>query len=96
MKLRLGIRSLQMPLDDLEKRLQIFDKELKSAQRQRTEAQDLLAGDRKRTLKLLEEQAETLSQRSAKHLDSVVDESFAAVTMVRSMRALFWMNWRKG
>jgi len=79
MKLRLGIRSLQMPLDDLEKRLQVFDKELKSAQRQRTDAQDLLAGDRKRTLKLLEEQAETLRQRSANHLDRVVDESFDTV-----------------
>ncbi len=79
MKLRLGIRSLQMPLDDLEKRLQVFDKELKSAQRQRTEAQDLLAGDRKRTLKLLEEQAETLRRRSSKHLDRVVEESFATV-----------------
>jgi hypothetical protein len=79
MRLRLAIRSLQIPLDDLEKRLQIFNKELKSAERQRTEAEDLLSGDRKRTLKLLEEQAEKLRQRSTKHLDHVVDESFATV-----------------
>ena len=79
MRLRLGIRSLRMPLHDLEKRLQVFDKELRSAQGQRTSAQDLLAGDRKRTLKLLEERAETLRQTSAKHLDRVVEESFATV-----------------
>jgi hypothetical protein len=79
MRLRLGIRSLRMPLHDLEKRLQVFDKELKSAQGQRTSAQDLLAGDRKRALKLLEERAETLRQTSAKHLDRVVEESFATV-----------------
>ena len=79
MRLRLGIRSLQMPLHDLEKRLQVFDKELKSAQGQRTSAQDQLAGDSKRTLKLLEERAETLRQTSAKHLDRVVEESFATV-----------------
>jgi len=79
MRLRLGARSLQMPLDDLEKRLQVFDKELKSVQRQRIAAQDLVTGDRKRTLELLEEQAEALRQRSRKHLDHVLEASFVTV-----------------
>ncbi len=79
MRLRLEIRSLQMPLDDLEKRLQVFEKELKNAERQRITAQDLLAGDRKRTLESLEQQSEALRQRSADHLESVVEASFSAM-----------------
>lgn len=79
MRLRLEIRSLQLPLDDLEKRLQVFEKELKNAERQRIAAQDLLAGDRKRTLESLEEQAEALRQKSADHLESVVEASFSAM-----------------
>jgi GTPase SAR1 family protein len=76
MRLRLGIRSLQMPLADLQERLHIFERELKNAERQRIAAQDLLAGDRKRALELLEERAETLRQTSTKHLERVVDASF--------------------
>ncbi len=79
MRLRLGIRSLQMPLDDLEKRLQVFEKELKNAESQRIAAQDMLTGDRKRTLESLEKQAEALRQQSADHLESVVEASFSAM-----------------
>ncbi len=79
MRLRLGIRTLQMPLDDLESRLQVFEKELKNAERQRVAAQDLLTGDRKRTLESLEQQAEALRQKSSDHLESVVEASFSAM-----------------
>ena len=79
MRLRLGIRSLQMPLDDLEDRLKVFEKELKNAERQRISAQDLLAGDRKRTLESLEQQSEALRQASVDHLESVVEASFSAM-----------------
>jgi hypothetical protein len=79
MRLRLEVRSLQMPLDDLEKRLQVFEKELKNAERQRVAAQDLLAGDRKRTLESLEQQAEALRQKSANHLERAVEASFSAM-----------------
>lgn len=79
MRLRLGVRSLQMPLADLEKRMQVFEKELKNAERQRIAAQDLLAGDRKRTLELLEQRAEALRQTSNQHLEHAVHESFATM-----------------
>lgn len=79
MRLRLGVRSLQMPLADLEERLQVFEKELKNAERQRIVAQDLLTGDRKRALELLEERAAALRRTSIKHLEQVVDTSFSAM-----------------
>jgi len=79
LRLRLLIKSLQMPLDDLEGRLQIFGQELKNAERERLAAQDLLAGDRKRALERLEQEAEALRKRSSEHLERVVDASFSAM-----------------
>lgn len=79
MRLRLSIKSLQMPLEDLEQRLEIFSKELKTAERERLAAQDLLTGDRKRTLQHLEHEAELLRKRSAEHLERVVEASFGAL-----------------
>ncbi len=79
MRLRLAIRSLQMPLEDLENRLQVFGQELKNGERQRIAVQDLLTGDRKRTLERLEQEAESLRQRSIEHLGRVVDASFSAM-----------------
>lgn len=76
MRLKLSIKSLQLPVEDLEQRLQIFSRELKNAERERIAAQDLLAGDRKRTLALLEQEAEDLRTRSAAHLELVVEASF--------------------
>lgn len=79
MRLRLLIRSLQMPREDLEQRLQIFVQELKNAERERLAAQDVLTGDRKRTLERLEQEAEDLRRKSAEHLERVVEASFSAM-----------------
>jgi len=79
MRMRLAIRALQMPLDDLEKRLTVFEKEVKNAESQRIAAQDLLSGDRKRTLESLEQLAEGLRQKSIANLEGVVGASFLAM-----------------
>lgn len=79
MRLRLGIRSLQIPLEDLQECLQVFEHELKNAERQRVAAQDLLTGDRKRSLERLELEAESLRRRSIEHLEGVVEASFSAM-----------------
>ena len=79
MRLRLSIKSLQIPIDDLEQRLEVFTRELKNAERERIAAQDLLTGDRKRALERLEQEAEALRTQSAIHLESVVEASFGAL-----------------
>ncbi|MEJ2718153.1 MAG: Dynamin family protein, partial [Deltaproteobacteria bacterium] len=79
MRLRLSITSLQMPLEDLEHRLEVFARELQNAERDRIAAQDLLAGDRKRTIECLEQEAEAVRTHSAAHLERVVEASFNAV-----------------
>jgi tRNA U34 5-carboxymethylaminomethyl modifying GTPase MnmE/TrmE len=80
MKLQLQITSLTMPIEDLEKRLGLFEKELKNAERLKLSAQDMLIGDRKRTLALLEEHAETLRKASADHLSKAIDRSFSEMS----------------
>ena len=75
MRLQLAIRSLQMPLSELEQRLGVFDRKLEEAARQRQDAADLLAGDRKRTIEFLEGQAESLRGKARTHLHGVIEEA---------------------
>ncbi len=79
LRLRLLVTSLQMPLEDLERRLGVFARELKNAETERVSAQDLLSGERKRTLERLEKEAEALRTRSSAHLERVLEASFRVV-----------------
>lgn len=74
MHLRLLVRSLEMPLHDLDKRLQIFTEKIREAESQRVQIGDLLTGERKRMVALLEEQAEALRQKARTHLLGVVEK----------------------
>lgn len=60
MRLGLAVRSLKMPIDDLERRLAVFEEKLKEVEAERVAAGDLLSGDHKRMQAVLEEHAERL------------------------------------
>uniref|UniRef100_A0A7V4TII3 Dynamin family protein n=1 Tax=Candidatus Caldatribacterium saccharofermentans TaxID=1454753 RepID=A0A7V4TII3_9BACT len=77
MHLRLVLRSLEMPLRDLDERLRIFTEKIREAERQRVQLGDLLSGERKRMVALLEEQAEHLRQKARTHLFTVVEQCLA-------------------
>ena len=77
MRLRLGIRSLQMPLDELQDRLGVFEQRLADVERERVAASDLLAGDQRRMHEFLEEHAEALRKRARTYLEGVVRETLA-------------------
>ncbi|WP_258359109.1 dynamin family protein [Moorella sulfitireducens (nom. illeg.)] len=77
MRLHLTIRSLEMPLAELDERLQIFAKKIQEAEEQRVLIGDLLAGERKRMAAFLEEQAETLRQKARSHLQGIVRDHLA-------------------
>ncbi len=77
MRLTLFMRSLRMPLEDLEKQLEIFSTELKKADRERLTAQDLLAGDMKRTVELLEQEAQGLREKMSGELEQTVVAAMA-------------------
>ncbi len=75
MRLSLTAASLKMPLTDLEQRIGVFDCELKRAETDRISTQDLLSGERKRSIAKLEQEAESLRLTSAKQLSNVVENS---------------------
>jgi len=77
MRVRLMVRSLQMPLGELLERLKLFEQGIAEAERQRVIAADLLAGDRRRALARLEQEAEGLRKRARLYLQGVVQEALA-------------------
>ncbi len=77
LRLRLAIRSLQMPVEELEGRLALFDRRLADIRQERTVAADLLAGERKRLHDLLESLAEQLRHKAQAYLLGVVQEAIA-------------------
>ncbi len=77
MRLHLTIRSLQLPLADLDARQALFAQKLAEAEREKMIAQDLLTGDHKRLVALLEEQADSLRQRTRDYFNQVVDTALA-------------------
>lgn len=79
MRLHLTIRSLEMPLAELDERLNIFEKKIREAEEQRILLGDLLAGDRKRIVDFLEEQAECLRQKARTHLQGIVQDRLAGM-----------------
>lgn len=77
MHLSLLVRSLEMPLCDLGERLQVFSEKIKEAEEERIRMGDLLLGERKRMVALLEEQAESLRQKARAHFQDVVEKRLA-------------------
>lgn len=75
MHFRLRIRSLELPQAELDQRLAAFDVALEQASRERLVAQDLLDGDKRRTVEYLEDLAEGVRRESRLALEEVLRES---------------------
>lgn len=80
MTLELALRSLQLPLAELEERAAAFDRAVEDFGRQRLTSKDLLTGDRARVLEALEMGAERLRQEADRHLTGIMDRALARVT----------------
>ena len=85
MQLRLAVRALQMPLEDLQSRLALFERKIAEIRRERQIAGDLLAGDKKRMHQFLEEQADALRSRASRHLRGVIDEALGKTSSLASL-----------
>lgn len=77
MRMHLSVKSLQMPLEDLEKRLEIFKEKLVELEQAKVSEIDILEGDQKRTHEFLEEHSEQLRQKSKTYLKGVVEETLS-------------------
>ena len=85
MHIRLQCRSLEMPLHDLVTRIQILDEKVKEVERERIAIGDLLAGDRKRTVEFLEEQAEEARKQARSRLEGLIRDALLDVESLALM-----------
>lgn len=77
LKLRLVIRSWQMPLEELAQRLTLFEEKLAEIKRERQIADDIMKGDRRRMHEFLQEQSAELRKRSNDYLKGVLRENMS-------------------
>jgi hypothetical protein len=77
LRLRLTVRSLQLPLAELDERRQLFEQKLAEAEQQRLTAQDLLVGDHTRLTALLEAQATQLRQQARRYFNQIAEHTLA-------------------
>jgi len=77
MRLNLLIKSYLLPIEELEEKTRIFDEKLKEIERQKITFDDMISGERKRTVEFLEKQAESLRSEAREFLERVVDETIA-------------------
>ena len=73
----LEIRSLELPLAKLESRLSLFERKVAEAEQQRIHAQDILRGDRKRIIYLLEEHIKALHAPFCAKLAEIAEKAIA-------------------
>jgi len=74
----IALKSLRLPVEDLEQRMTTFDEAAKQFEVQRRTANDLLAGDRVRALQELESEAERIRFEARAVLERELDESLVA------------------
>jgi hypothetical protein len=77
MRLRLAQRSLELPIEDLQQRLDVFGHKIEELHQQRQDARDLLSGDKLRARISLEQQYEALCDRAKRQLSDTLDKELA-------------------
>jgi len=73
MRLQLQQKALTLPLEHLEKRLEVFRQKLREAEQKKIAFKDLLVGDQKRTIGFIDEQSGVLFKSYNQQLCSEVD-----------------------
>lgn len=91
--LRLKQRSLTLPLDDLEKRMALFNDKLKELEKLGLRAGDILEGDRKRILALLETKCGEIRTKAfdflSNEIENVVSETEAVKNIEKNVLARY-------
>jgi len=85
LRLRLKRRSLTLPMEDLEQRLDVFNQKLEEVEQQRLLAQDVLKGDQKRLLEMLDQECTKTIQEAKSRLSPTLEETVATAGDIRSI-----------
>jgi len=85
LRLRLKRRSLTLPLDDLEQRLAVFNQKLEEVEHQRLLTQDVLKGDQKRLLEMLDHECTRTIHEAKSSLSQIIEETLATADDIKSI-----------
>ncbi|HPC55855.1 MAG TPA: dynamin family protein [Methanolinea sp.] len=77
LRVSLERKSLGMPIADLEKKLSLFQNKVDEAERQRRQTQDVLSGDHRRVVALLEEVCAGIREQAEMHLQGVASRAMS-------------------
>lgn len=78
LQINLEIRALELPLNELESRLTLFDQKIAETRKQRIHAQDILSGDHKRLYEHLETYIKDQRIPLREQLTKIADDAIAA------------------
>jgi len=85
LRLRLKRRSLTLPLEDMEQRLAVFNQKLEEVEHQRLLAQDVLKGDQKRLLEILDQECTNTIHEAKTRLSQILEEPLATADDIKSI-----------
>ena len=74
LQINLTLRSLNMPLEELEQQRHVFEDKIKEIEHQKTVTGDLLTGNRKRLIEFLENQAAELREKGRVHFKHILEQ----------------------
>jgi len=75
MELALSLKTLELPLNDLEHRMALFEEKLEDTKNNRLAVLDRVSGEQKRTLKQVEVEAELLRKEALREIEQLLDSS---------------------
>ncbi len=76
LEINLTIRSLTLPLEELEEKINLFEQKVDEIKEEITIAQDVLKGDQKRLLEKLDEKSDELEKTSIQHFFNRIKDDF--------------------
>ncbi len=85
--LRLKQRSMTLPLEELDKKTELFNEKLREIDQQREMTRDLLAGDKRRITEMLEHECADAAERSRRELLNNLEQVVNSAPHVRAMES---------
>jgi GTP-binding protein EngB required for normal cell division len=93
MEAGIALQALQLPQQDLEEKITLFEQSLKRAESERRLIQDVLAGDKKRVMVFVEEQARDLQQEAEQCLKAIMNRGPVSRSYGASSKAGVQQAW---
>jgi GTP-binding protein EngB required for normal cell division len=93
MEAEIAVKALQLPRQELEEKIALFESTLKQAESERRLIQDVLAGDKKRVSAFVEEQAAQLHREAEQFLNDIMNRGASGQSFGKFSKAAVQNAW---